>query len=303
MMFVFIFEILAMLASSHAQSATFALSSGAAHTCAIDREGVKCWGSNEYGQSKVPQGLVKPSEVGAGWDHTCAIDLSGVKCWGNNSNSQLAVPSNLKNPRGLSVNRGHACVIDDDGVKCWGNNYYGEMNIPQNLKKPRQVATGWDHVCALDDDGVKCWGYLGPQIRVPKKLKNPRQISAGAKHTCALDDNGMECWGFTYNKGWEVHNSFNYQNNKIEIPLALNEALIMPTTTTGHTICGLGDEQALCWSSYDIKFGESKVPADLKNPRLIAPGPTHTCALDDDGVKCWGKDWYGSTKVPANLKF
>lgn len=30
--------------------------------------------------------------------------------------------------------------------------------------------------------------------------------------------------------------------------------------------------------------------AAFKNPRKISAGSLHTCALDDEGVKCWGGD-------------
>ncbi len=45
---------------------------------------------------------------------------------------------------------------------------------------------------------------------------------------------------------------------------------------------------------------------DLKerNPaRTIAAGDNHTCALDDNGVQCWGANWDGQTTVPTDLLF
>jgi alpha-tubulin suppressor-like RCC1 family protein len=37
------------------------------------------------------------------------------------------------------------------------------------------------------------------------------------------------------------------------------------------------------------------------NPRLVQAGGYHTCALDDNGVTCWGENSFGQSTVPSNL--
>lgn len=79
------------------------LTAGAAHTCGLVLGGtVRCWGSNDIGQSGQPDGtafapVVSATEVpgltaraiGAGDAHTCAVDLDeGVRCWGTNYEGQ-----------------------------------------------------------------------------------------------------------------------------------------------------------------------------------------------------------------------
>jgi len=59
------------------------------------------------------------STIAVGELHSCAIDKDGVKCWGDNKFGQTNVPS-LKNPRQVSAKGGNTCALDDDGVKCWG---------------------------------------------------------------------------------------------------------------------------------------------------------------------------------------
>jgi hypothetical protein len=39
------------------------------------------------------------------------------------------------------------------------------------------------------------------------------------------------------------------------------------------------------------------------NPRAIAAGGSHTCAIDDHGVTCWGRNDYGQSTIPEDLVF
>ena len=81
-----------------------AVAAGGWHTCVLmDTGGVKCWGSNYYGQlgdGTWDEERLTPVEVvglgsgvaaiAAGENHTCALmDTGGVQCWGNNNAGQL----------------------------------------------------------------------------------------------------------------------------------------------------------------------------------------------------------------------
>lgn len=259
----------------------YQVSAGGAHSCAIDDNGVHCWGSknggNWAGQTDVPN-LTNPVAVSAGQTHTCAIDASGVHCWGGNWAGQTDVPS-LTNPVAVSADYGNTCAIDDNGVHCWGWSYYGESEVP-SLIHPVAVSAGSTHTCAIDDNGVHCWGNNAyGQTDVPS-LTNPTAVSAGVWHTCALDDNGVHCWGDNFDGQTDVPD--------LTHPVAVS--------TGDHHTCALDDNGVHCWGSNF--FGQIDVPS-LTNPVAVSAGVWHTCALDDNGVHCWGYNQQGQCEYPC----
>lgn len=52
--------------------ADYQVASGRGHTCAIDDNGVQCWGRNQYGQTDVPA-LSNPVQISGGSQHGFAI--------------------------------------------------------------------------------------------------------------------------------------------------------------------------------------------------------------------------------------
>jgi len=59
--------------------------------------------------------------------------------------------------------------------------------------------------------------------------------------------------------------------------------------------CALDDTGVVCWGRND--YGETDVPL-LSNPTQVSAGSSHSCALDDTGVVCWGNNNSGQTDVP-----
>lgn len=138
------------------------------------------------------------------------------------------------------------------------------------------LAAGATHTCALFAEGdVRCWGgnskgQLGLATAADFSTQTPYQhgiaklgapamaIAAGGQHTCALMlDNSIRCWG---------------ANDFGQLGL-------------GHTN-PIGDDESPDAASATVNLG-IKVKA-------ISAGGNVTCAVvEDDSVRCWGRNNYG----------
>jgi len=183
------------------------IAAGSRHTCVIadtsySAAGVKCWGSNAYGQlgdgtnmdspTAVEVPIVTPLTspwvwfVSAGESFSCALPRSSsVKCWGRNNAGQLgdgtmgssSSPVDAVMPIPLDLYSGleHSCAYSDTGsYYCWGSNAYGQL-------------------------GANVGSYSAEPIpvEIPQYLY---YTIAGGHHTCAIYDTvdlygGVECWG------------------------------------------------------------------------------------------------------------
>lgn len=171
------------------------------HTCALTTSGgVKCWGSNRYGQlgDETNDNRWAPADVhglatavqaiAAGGYHTCALTTAGgVKCWGLNDYGQLGDSTTISRTspvdvrgltsgvRAISAGLLHTCALTTiGGVKCWGANYDGQLGDGTDVARPipvdvsglasgvQAISVGGDHTCALTiSGGLKCWGFDG----------------------------------------------------------------------------------------------------------------------------------------------
>jgi alpha-tubulin suppressor-like RCC1 family protein len=279
------------------------------------------------------------SAIAVGSSHACALTTGGgVKCWGSNTFGQLgdgtttdrSIPVNVSGLSSgviaISAAVAHTCALTSGGgVKCWGSNEFGQLgdgtnnyqsNIPVNVfglaSGVNFISAGGSHTCAVTTDGgLKCWGanyggQLGNGItgesNVPVDVSGLtsgiNSVSAEGAHTCALTTSGdVKCWGS--NSHGELGDGTTTNRLIPTDVVGLPEIIQMVSAGLQHTCALMTAGKAKCWG--DNFFGQlgngtttnSLVPVDVSgitnNGSTIEAGSAHTCAvISTGGVKCWG---------------
>jgi alpha-tubulin suppressor-like RCC1 family protein len=296
---------------------------GGFHTCALKAQGtVFCWGFNldgQLGNGTTSTGVASPVQVrgpgnvgflsnvvalAAGTLHTCALLVNGtVQCWGSNGNGQLgngdltqadqttpvqARGTNnsgvLDNVVSLGAGLGYTCALLGDGtVRCWGSNSSGQLGNGD--------ATGA--------------GKFFPVAVVG--LSDVTNVAIGGSHACALLAAGtMQCWGS--NSDGQLGNGTSDSSrhaSPISIPSSTLSDVQLLAAGSQHTCALMGNGTVRCWGrdnhgqlgdggTSDVLSPPNSSISGLTNMVFVAPGISHTCALQaDDAIRCWGDDSHG----------
>ncbi len=301
--------------------------------------------------------------IAAGENHTCVIVLDGgVKCWGSNGFGQLGngqyanadVPQNVSEISGataVKAGKGHTCALITDGkVKCWGSNASGQLGNGTlvNAIAPVEITlsaaataltVGGEHSCALlADNTVTCWGKgrngqvgNGQTLETNSSpspvaaLGTVQKISGGENHTCSISltaTNRVRCWG---------RNEYGQLGNSATTDLPQPDSGSLPITTTGtstvteimaggsHSCAILSNSTMSCWGLNESgQLGTQNIsgrggffaspqvvggPSPLTGIITASAGEHHTCAAFNDTtdgkvkVHCWGKNEFGQLGV------
>jgi len=279
------------------------VSAGTTHSCAVTiGGGVKCWGSNWYGElgnnttisSSVPVDVVGLSfvvAVSAGENFSCAVTEAGAaSCWGYNGNGELGngsttpsrVPvgvSGIGTVTAISAGSFHSCAVTSAGaVKCWGRNSNGQLGDGTTARSLVPVAvTG-----------------LGSGVDA---------VAPGSSYTCAVTSaGGVKCWG--YNANGQLGDGTTTESLSPVDVVGLTTGVDAVAAAGSHA-CALTTAGAVsCWGLN--LFGQlgngtttsSQIPVGVvglgSGASAIAAGGSYSCAVAAAGVvSCWGSNPYG----------
>ena len=266
------------------------IAAGERHTCAIVADGVRCWGSNSYGQlgNETTVDLAAPTgasikgisdvkQIVAGTFHTCALSFSGfVRCWGYNNSGQLGL--------------GSTEAIGDDP---------GEMPPPALTVSGAgdmvvSLAAGAAHTCALLESGaVRCWGANGssqlggvsgtigdgPGEMPPEDVNlglSAVRVVAGEQHSCALLTNKrVKCWGRSPATGYPGLGDVDTAEPPMDVNLG-GDVLMLASGRGRFTCALLTDNTLRCWGDNDagqLGYGHTEQIGDDETPASAGPVP------------------------------
>jgi alpha-tubulin suppressor-like RCC1 family protein len=155
--------------------------------------------NGDYVESMYLPELKNPTAVTGGANHMCALDDDGIHCWGGDAhNGELSIPTTLLHPKQIASGAYHICALDDGGVTCWGATNsplinFGQTRVPR-LSHPSRIFAGGYLSCAQDDTGLKCWGN-GANTPADTKYSIPSEFGIGLRHACGIYAAGVHCWG------------------------------------------------------------------------------------------------------------
>lgn len=191
------------------------IAAGSDFACAVvTGGGVRCWGSNEYGElgdgtteardgPVAVEGVTGAVDVEVGGFACARLEDGTVTCWGANM-TPTASDIGLSDAAGVAIEGLTGCAWTEEGdVWCWGANESGQAGLEpypeydadqfvapdprfDQLPEPRRVFGGAQHVtlgdrfgCGLFDGEVRCWGAEWSHPRASEDALRPTRNRSG----------------------------------------------------------------------------------------------------------------------------
>ncbi|WP_238152177.1 RCC1 domain-containing protein [Microbulbifer sp. A4B17] len=195
------------------------------------------------------------------------------------------MPSDLGNVVSLDSGYYHTCSLNNLGkVNCWGDNSIaGQVDVPSDLSDVTKLHSGIHNNCAETTFGAVCWGKNDyGQSSIWYDLVD---YDVGDDHVCGFNKDKVMCFGKEHNEP---------------------ELLNVPSGVSGPKAIGVGRFHSCVWADTGMhcwgREGEHLIfPADLTDVTEIDASTSHTCAIDNGAVVCWGSNTNGVLNVPTNI--
>ncbi|MBX3701291.1 MAG: hypothetical protein KF903_09865 [Dokdonella sp.] len=298
------------------------IAAGPYHACATMANGqVQCWGmytafalgdgrkSNTRRATPAPvRTLHGATAVASGDHHSCAIENGGVRCWGGLINADVNV-----------LGDGRAPPIYDYSIYAMNPSPTAANELDANIVS---VSSNYHHTCAIrritNMDSLWCWGgpngsgLLGDGTRIDRNVpvrangfsasSHIAAVATGDDFTCAVAGGGAWCWGAN-GSGQLGLGTTSGTHLTPEPVVGLSSGVSAIAAASDHA-CAIVSGNVMCWgrnNSSDVlgngSTNNSKIPVAVvglpAGVTAIAMGLSHTCALANGGVKCWGEKGSG----------
>lgn len=274
------------------------IDSGDYHVCALLQSGqLHCWGYNSSGVlgSGTLQSQANPAPV----------------CASGSRETEDCVP--LTNVTTFSMGEAHTCAVANGDALCWGEGDYGRLgngtDDNSSIPTPICLAGEWN--------GTACVNVIGTTFDTLSGVTN---IAAGDQHTCAVVASGaVRCWGENYYGQLGDGDVANYDEKWAPSPVCASGSVENGDCVelTGAEALGLGvqfscakmlDGGVKCWGDGDYGLlgdgdpnghytsnptdvcatGSAGTCVPLANVQSIEVGSNTSCAMTDQGTRCWG---------------
>ncbi len=248
---------------------------------------------------------------------------------GQGSSSNQLTPFQLTNWTSgvthMAINNYGSCAIINGSLSCWGYNITGAVGngSTNTASTPRQVvgltegvtavAAGRDHTCAVVRGQVACWGsnaygQLGTgllsqtaaPIQVAGLTSGVSEVQVGTNHVCARLNDEVKCWGG--NASGQVGNGTTTSYSTPTAVSTLTSGSLTSAVKTGSSFsCAIVNGAVKCWGLANVGQLGNAIASNQLTPGIdvnglssgvtdLSVGITHSCAIQNGSVKCWGNN-------------
>lgn len=274
--------------------------SGASHTCVLDRGVAHCWGFNGYGQLGVGSRADQHTPVRLPFDDIETLDVGGVSTCVVRRGGEL-----------LCAGEHEMFGVDEHTTE---RAFFARA---PGFERVKRVAVSVSAVCAEELDGaVRCAGketdvvppVAGTRAPAIEGLFRPEALRLEPYYACVIVGGDVRCWGDAWMglmPGKTPPVGFAATRN----PAIVSEVRGAVQIAMGdhHACARMRDGTVSCWGGNTrSKLGRVTtqvsdfVPAPvsgLTDAVDIAASAHHTCAVVRSGdVRCWGDDGTGDVE-------